>query len=312
VALAALPWSVASRAWDAFNVLAYLGACAFSLRLAGGRTREQLATPAVWVCLGLATINVAVRQSIFQGQLTIVALLGIAGAFWAWSERRTVWLIVFAFIASLKPQLGLLALGYLFMNGGHAAVIAAGAAAGIIGLVSMLPSGLARMPDDLSRVMALHAELEFNQPGQFFNLPALLASHPSAHMFMVAGPILAIALIAMMTVMRRRGFAAAILHDPLWQFGIVGALTAAFMPVHAYDLVVYVPLGLIAYRMRASWTGPVIVALMLIAGRSHVLERYLQLTVPPPLITAAIALVVMAAAVVFQRDSARVQAREIV
>ena len=300
-ALALLPWPVASHAWDVINVLAYLGVCAFSLKLHGGSTRELLAKPGVWICLGIATMNVAVRQSVFQGQMTIVALLGIAGAFWAWSERRTGWLAVFAFIASLKPQLGLLAIIYLFLNGGHVGLIVAGVAAGTVGFVSMLPSHIERLPADLSHVMTLHTQLDFNQPSQFFSLPALAAGYMSAQSFMMAGPILALAIVLVMTAMRRKGLAPAILRDPLWQLGIVAALTGALMPVHAYDLVVYVPLGLIAYRMRANWTSPAILALLLLASRSHLFARHLHVSPPPPLVTGAVALAVVAAAVVFQR-----------
>jgi hypothetical protein len=304
VALALLPWRAASHAWDAINVLAYVGVCAFSLKIYGGSTRALLAKPAVWICLGLATMNVAVRQSVFQGQLTIVALLGIAGAFWAWSERRTVWLAVFVFIASLKPQLGLLAIIYLLLNGGHVGVLVAGVAAGILGFLSMLPSGIERLPADLSHVMALHTQLDFNQPSQFFSLPALAAGYLSAQAFMLAGPLIAVAAVLVMTAMRREGLAPGILGDPLWQFGIVAVLTGALMPVHAYDLVVYAPLGLIAYRIRASWTSPAIFALLLLAGRSHVFARHLDVGPPAPLVTGAIALAVVGAAVVSQRRAA--------
>lgn len=121
VLLAQLPWPVASRVWDVVNVVAYLGAGVFTLRICGGHVRELAAKPAVWMFLAIATLNVAVRQSVFQGQFTIVPLLGIAGAFWAWHEKKTTWLVLFAFVASLKPQLGLLPLLYLFLNGGHVA-----------------------------------------------------------------------------------------------------------------------------------------------------------------------------------------------
>jgi hypothetical protein len=303
VLLGLLPWAVASRIWDAVNVVAYLGACAFVLTLAGGRVRDLAAKPAVWVFLAIATLNVAVRQSVFQGQLTIVPLLGIAGAFWAWREKRTMYLVLFASIASLKPQLALLPLLYLFLNGGHVPVLLAGVAAGATGLLSMLPSQIERLPADLSHVMTLHTQLEFNQPDQYFNLPALAAGSLPGQSFMMAGPILAFILVIAMTLMRRRGMAPTVLRDPLWQLSILVALTGALLPVHAYDLVIYTPLGLLAYRLRASWTSPLLLVFVLTAGRSHLFARYLDLPLPPPLVTGAVALTVVAAA--FYSESRR-------
>jgi hypothetical protein len=234
---------------------------------------------------------------VFQAQFTIVTMLGIAGAFWAWHEKKTAWLVVFAFVASLKPQLGLLPLLYLFLNGAHAAVLVAGVLAGGMALLSMLPSGLGRMPADLANITALHTQLDFNQPDQYFNLPALAASYLSGISFMIAGPILASALVIAMTWMRRQQIASSVLRDPLWQLCIVMALTPALMPVHAYDLVVYAPLGLLAYRLRSSWVILPLFAFMLSAGRSHVFAAYLGVPLPPPVVTGAVALVVAAAAI---------------
>jgi hypothetical protein len=297
VLLAQLPWPVASRVWDVVNVVAYLGASVFTLRICGGNVRELVAKPAVWMFLAIATLNVAVRQSVFQGQFTIVPLLGIAGAFWAWHEKKTTWLVLFAFVASLKPQLGLLPLLYLFLNGGHVAVLWAGAAAGAIGLLSMWPSHIERLPADLSHVATLHTQLDFNQPGQYFNLPALAAGTLAGHSFMMAGPIMAIIVVIAMTCMRWRGMASAVLRDPLWQLSILAALTGALLPVHAYDLVVYAPLGLLAYRLRFSWMSPVLLAFILIAGRSHLFPTHLHMPpLPAPLVTGAVAMTVVYAA----------------
>ena len=283
--LALLPWPVASRFWDAINVVAYLSACALSLRLLGRDVRRLALRPVLWGFLATATLNVAVRQAFFNGQFTLVILLGIVGLFYAWHEKKTAWVVAFAFVASLKPQLGLLPLLYIFLSGGHVPVLSAVAIAGVVGLLSMVPSGLDRLPADFAHVMALHTRMEFNQPAQYFNLPALAAGHLSGDWFMMAGPVAAVALIIVMAVMRRRNIAPDVLRDPLWQFSIVVALTAALMPLHTYDLVVYAPLGVLAYRLRSSWTSPLLVIGMLTVGRSHVFAAYANVAVPPPLVT---------------------------
>jgi hypothetical protein len=292
-----VPWPVASRLWDGINVLAYVGACVLSIKLLTGDVRQLLATtPAVWVFLAVATLNVAVRQSIFQGQLTIVPLLGVVGAFWAWHHRRVGWLIVFGYLASLKPQLGLLPLLYIFLNGGHKGISLAALAAGGVAVVSMLPSGLEHVHADLSHVMTLHAQLEFNQPDQYFNVPALAARYLPEQLVMTVGPVLAIVLVIVMTVMRRRQLASAVLHDPLWQASIVMAVTGALMPLHAYDLVIYTPLALLAYRLRSSWMVLPLLILILCGGRSHLFARYFDLQLPPPIVTTAVALTIVIAA----------------
>jgi hypothetical protein len=214
--------------------------------------------------------------------------------FWAWHEKQSTWLVLFAFVASLKPQIGLLPLLYLFLNGGHVGVLLAGVAAGGIGFLSMWPSHIERLPADLAHVMTLHTQLDFNQPNQYFNVPALAAGYLSGTSFMMAGPILAVILVVAMTWMRWRGIAPAVLRDPLWQLSILAALTGALLPVHAYDLVVYLPLGLLAYRLRSSWMSPLLLAFILSAGRSHLFATYVHL--PPPLVTSAIAATVVTAA----------------
>ena len=294
--LALLPWPVASRLFDAINLVCYLGALWFALKLLGGTVREQLAKPAVWAFLAIATLNVAMRQSIFQAQLTLVPLVGIAGAIWAWHEKKTGWLVFFAFVASLKPQLSMLPLLYLFLNGGHVGVAIAGVIAAAVGAVAMLPSGIGRLPADFSHVMSLHTQLEFNQPSEYYNLPALAASFLSGQSFMIAGPILAFAIVVAMTVLRRRDAAPDVLRDPLWQLGILAALTAALLPVHAYDLVVYAPLGLILYRIAGSWASALLVGFIMIGGRSHLFARYFDVPLPPPIATVAIAAIVLFAA----------------
>ncbi len=304
--LALLPWPVASRTWDAVNVIAYLAACVLCLRLLDRNLPAIAARPAIWVVLAIATFGVAVRQAVFNGQFTIVVFLGIAGAFFAWHEKKTAWLVAFSFVASLKPQLGFLALLYIFLNGGHLGVLVGCAIAAATALLSMLPSGLERLPADFAHVMALHTRMEFNQPGQYFNLPALAAGHLSGQWFMMAGPITAVAAILVMTVMRRRDMAPAVLRDPLWQFSIVAALTGALMPLHVYDLVIYAPLGLLAYRLRANWASLLLLVGIVSAGRSHLFAAYLHVAPPPPLFTGAIAVTVVAAA--FMRRPAAVTA----
>jgi hypothetical protein len=78
----------------------------------------------------------------------------------------------------------------------------------------------------------------------------------------------------------------------LWQFRLVAALIGALMPAHAWDLVVDVPLGLLAYRLRSSWMILPRLALILSAGRSDLLAAFAHRPLPPPRVTGAVALTV--------------------
>ena len=285
--MALLPWPVAMRVWDAVNVLTYLGACIFSAKLVGVELQALARQPSVWLVLAIATLNPALRYSIFQSQMAIFSTFGVVGAFWAWHEKRKVWLAVFAFIASLKPQVGVLPLLYVFLNGGHAGVLWAAAAALITGFLSMVPTDLARFPADIADNYLLHKRLDFNQPNEFSSLPALTAGYLSADMFMLIGPVLATVLVSVMTWMRRRGTAPAVFDDPLWQLSLVMAATGALMPVHGYDLVIYTPLAFLAYRLKSTPT------VLLLAG---LIVMHRRLPLPAAFLTGGIAAVVVVAA----------------
>jgi len=313
VTMARLPWPQAALLWDAINVVAFGLTCVIAVKLLGGHLRTRLTTPTLWIFLALATLNPALRYSMMQSQMTIIPALGVVGAFYAWQHHKRLWLIAFAFLASLKPQIGVLALLYIFLNGGHIPVMIAGVVALATGLLYMAPT-LASFPHDLARCYGLHMKLAFNQPGEFFNLPALAAGYVSGHEFMVVGPVLAVILVGAVTYVRRRRSAngvPSVLQDPLWQLSIVCALTGALMPVHGYDLVIYTPLALLAYRLRATWMSPLVAGFLLLAARPLIIVAALNIKRPAPLMTTALAITVAAAAylVSAERRTAPVPAR---
>jgi hypothetical protein len=289
IAFACLPWPVASRVWDLVNVGCFLLICALSLELGRTRFRGALKIPEIWIFVALAGFNPALHYAVWQSQMSVVSTLGVVGAFWAYREKKTAWLAVFAFVAALKPQLGVLPLFYLFMNGGHTGVLAAAGAAFAVSVVSVLPHA-SELPAHLARIYELHMQLRFNAPTAFTNLPAVAASHLSGSTFMLIGPILAAVAAVVATRVRTRS--PELQSDALLELAVAASITGALMPVHAYDLVIYCPIAILAYQFRTNWTGLLLAALVLLAGRAHVFETYLHVQVAGGYLTTLLAITV--------------------
>jgi hypothetical protein len=287
---AAVPWSVASSAWDAVSVLSFVATALLSVQLLeiGPNPVRQ---PGAWASIAFAALNPAVHYSAWQSQMALFPMLGVVGAFWAWHKKKVAWLAVFGFIASLKPQVSLPALLYLALSGGHLGLLIGGAAAAGVGVVAMIPSGLGALRAQWANCYALHVQIEFNQPEEFSNLLSLLPWRGGARQFLsvstAAGMAAAVVMVVVARVARKRHPA----HVPnaLWQLSVVLAVTAALMPVHAYDLVIYTPLFVLAYELRWRWVASVLVVLILTA-RLHLLSAYLPVARAGSCLTAAILL----------------------
>ncbi len=289
--LALLPWPVATRCWDMVNVLAYAGLCVFSLRLLALHERNAWVKPEVWLFTALATFNAAVRYALWECQMAVLPAFGIVGAFWAFHHRRSGWLVVFAFLASLKPQLGFLPLVFLLFNGAHKEVLLAGAVALLISLVAMSPISLAVLGDQLADCYQRHMSISFNAPENFFSVEALISSHAIAERVMVIGPAAAVAFIAFHAV-RRRGSAVHPKVAPLWLAALTACASAVLVPLHGYDLVLYTPLVLLGYVMRPRWLGWMTVSLVELAGHTAALSARLHSRIPlAPILTLAIGIV---------------------
>jgi hypothetical protein len=297
VLAAAVRWGIASRAWDVVSVLSFAVTGWLSVRLLGSTAPAALREPRTWASLAFAALNPAVRYSAWQSQMGLFATLGIVGAFWAWQERRVGWLAVFAFLASLKPQLSLPALVYLFLSGGHAGLLIGAAAALAVGLVAMIPSGLGVFPAQVQHVYALHAAVKFNGPEQFSNLLAFFPWPGGSRQFMSASMALGIAgsVALVLAVRQARKRHPDLVPDPLMQLGIVMAMTGALMPVHGYDLVIYTPLIVLAGELRWRWISLLIVFLTLFAARERFLSAHVPIAQTGAYLTTALLLTMVAA-----------------
>jgi hypothetical protein len=309
VPLSLLGWPAAARVWDAIGILSFVAAVVLSLRIVSLRRRGVASDPWWWVFLGLATLNAAVRWTLRGGQMPLLPLVGVVGAFWALAEKRTAWLAVFAFTAALKPQIGFVPLLYIALNGGLAGVVWGGVAALVVGGAAMAPTHLALFPSQLVNCFRSHQSIGFNTPDQMDGMLALLARFDRNRRFVLLTPLLSIAFTSWLTRARRVGGTAlsAALADPAKQAALVIAGTAAIMPLHSYDLVIYSPLMLFAYDIRPRWLALAIAGLAEIVPREAWTSR-LPLHPAGPWFTLAIAVCTFAAILAPSGSGRRLQA----
>jgi hypothetical protein len=291
--LALLPWPTATRVWDFINLCALTGVLVLSLRLLGSRLAEL--GPRAWIAVGLALLNGAVRWSVWESQMSIVPLLGVVGAFWATRERRTGWLVGFAFLASLKPQIGLPPLAFLLVTGGHVGVLlAAGLAIGVSAL-ALAPVPWAALPAQLAQCAELHLRIDYNQPDQFYGVTALFAGlDPRGHLVQPAMPF--VTLVAFGLGWFRRSRRTGDPSETLVDLTLVLALTGALMPLHGYDLVLYVPIFVLCATLRPLWAGAIL-TLCLLASRAPAIGARIGLHPLAPWLTLGIAVLVLLAVV---------------
>jgi hypothetical protein len=275
---AAVPWPVASRAWDVVSVLSFAATAWFSIKLLGSFAPNAIRRPGAWASIAFAALNPAIHYSAWQSQTALFATAGVVGSFWAWREKRVAWLAVLGFIAALKPQVSLPALIYIFLSGGHVGLLIGGAAALVVGAVAMIPSGLGALPAQFAHCYSLHVNIEFNDPKEFSNLLAFFHWPGGSRQFlsvsMAAGIAAGVTLAVAAREARKRH--TALVPNPLFQLGVVAAVTGAFMPVHAYDLVIYTPMVVLAYELRWRWVASLLIALSLLAARAAYVSAHIQ------------------------------------
>jgi hypothetical protein len=295
VPLALLPWRIAERCWDTINVLALAGVYFVSLRLLL-RERSSALTP--WVCglIAISFFNGAVRWCLWECQLTAVSLLGVAGAFWAWQERRPNWLVVFVFLATLKPQVSLLPLMFLLFNGGHVGVLRGVAVAFAVSLAALVATNSTLFFTQLLHSYHLHMAIEYNDPSNFLSISALFAGFdPDAKLAFIS-PLLGITIIYVLSRLRpTTSDLAGRQTGQLWPLALTLALNAAFVPMHGYDLIVYIPLVLLAYEIQPRWLACLIVVLAISASRMLKLAEWLDWKPMTPILVLSIALITLLA-----------------
>ena len=169
----------------------------------------------------------------------------------------------------------------------------------------MIPSGWGD-PRQLAHGYALHAHIAFNDPKAFSNLLAFFPWPGGSRQFLSTS--IATGLAASVALGARRPASAqaapGLMPGPLWQLSIVAAVTGTLMPVHAYDLVIYTPLVVLAYELRWRWVASLLIALSLLAARAAFLSAHVPIPQAGPCLTTA-TLLTLAAGLILRGQQLR-------
>jgi hypothetical protein len=294
--LSLLPWPAATRLWDAVNLLSYLGLCALSLHFAAPRA-DARGKAALIAFVALAGFNGGTRWAIWENQLSLLPAFSVLAAFWARARGRQGWVAVCVYLAALKPQIGFIPIFYLLLNGAARGVWMGSAAIVLSSLAGTLHLGWRPLWEQLRNCYRLHMEFSFNALDQFFSLSSLMVRFGAESKSLVISPLAGMAAVIAITLWRRaRAQRGQPLEHPLWEASIALALGACFVPLHAYDLVVYTPLVILAAEMRPRWLSALVALLASMASRAFWLEHWLPVHPLGPCMTLAIAAALLAAA----------------
>jgi hypothetical protein len=285
--IALLAWPVAAWLWTSVNYVAFWIVCAacwhFSLKRDPTLPRWLLLS-----ALGLCAANGGARWSFGDCQMDLLALAGVVGAVYAHHTRRPYWLAFFAFIAALKPQIGLCPLLFLFVRGGSKGVSFGALGVGIVSALAMVPSGLALFPAQALQSLHVHANQPWEAASQFYNTAALLSIFTARSWPLLLSPLLGLAGAAALARADRH-LASELLDDPLWQLGILCALSIAFFPQLGYGFISYTPVLFVALQFKPRWLGAGVAILALLASHTPGLDRGARRIVAPIICLAVLA-----------------------
>jgi hypothetical protein len=285
--MALFRWQVARRILDAANVAAFAALCFFCMDLARRTRLKGWRDPALYVFAGLSCLVSALPGTLYVGQVGLIALAGGIGACWAWMRGIPLLAACFVILGSVKPQIAFLPLFYLLVTGAHVPVISGGvvvAGASLLGL-AFLPGPIGDTLADMQRSYAAYRTgLPYNSLENYSSIAAVLGKIDSGEIIMRACAAAGCLGAAALACAARRGrqsvesqapstvkypFA-----SPVWHLILISVCSAAFMPLHPYDLVVFCPAITLLAIARNQWAAGAVAAAIITASRSGLMERY--------------------------------------
>lgn len=241
IPVALLPWNVATHVFRLLSFLAYLSTCLLLSRLLGKALSPSRYAGARWGYLALCGFLWPVAQTLSQGQTSLVVLWGMTAAVYGWSAGKRPWLIAGVVAACIKPQLAVLPLAYIAIRGGLQPVLLASCMAGVISLAAVVPTFSRQFLSEYADSLRIHRGLWENSPLIYDSLPSLLGSTGAAGIALNTGACAALLFAAWLAMKARRDECLPQATESIWDFCLLCVATAAMMPLHRYDMVVYVP-----------------------------------------------------------------------
>ncbi|MEO1473806.1 MAG: glycosyltransferase family 87 protein, partial [Pseudomonadota bacterium] len=161
--MATLGWPEAIAALEILQVISYMALAYFCIMIAKRPTERSVPldeytvfTVIVGFCFG------AVNSTMLFGQTAIIALAGALGAIYAWQQRRHVLLIAMIFVATIKPQVSLLFLLFLFGAGAWRPIVVSAVIALLLLIALEASSGITMIPAHIAESFADYGRHPFN------------------------------------------------------------------------------------------------------------------------------------------------------
>lgn len=284
-------WQHAQIFQAALNCCAWIAVLIFLGLLARRYGREYghpLSFVPLAVLLSLACVVDAVSATMFLGQTSIYALVGCLGCVYFFS-RQHWWLAALCVVlASVKPQIALLFVGFMVLQPGGWQLLWRSLLLGVAvnGAILLWGGDLNPLPE---LIRSLQDYQRGGGPNASENLPGLrYLTGVSTVVSMVVG-LLAVAALAWAERRRQLTGQSVIGCLPSADsLGLVFALTALCMPLHAYDytFVVVLLLGLTQMDKRLA---VIFLACFLVAARDSLLVKVVNKFTPLELSDALIA-----------------------
>lgn len=270
--LAPFDANTAERLYDVANLAALIAVWGLGAALL--RRARPETDPLLIVALIAATGFIAqVPGSLGIGQPGLFALLGILGAALCHLEQRP-WLGAgFVALASVKPQLALIPLVYLFAAGGHRVVVRGVVVAALIAAAGTAVPSFEHAWHGYRESLQFHREMGFNQGDEYSSLTALLANFGVRDLALGWGVFLGAALAVVLGSRARASGEHLLLH-----LAVTLVLGLVFVPVHTYDWVLLVGAVMLLATARPRWAALSMAFAMVLLSRHRNIESGLRET----------------------------------
>lgn len=286
VPMALLPWPAGGRLLAALNASALIGCLlliALSLRAA---LRERASWSRIALGLALASTIGAIPATLQIGQTGLLALLGALACLTTARAGPTALFAAGALLASIKPQVSLIAVAIALVQARARRVAWAVASVVLVGGASLAAAGGAEALEEAFRAVLRYSHASSNRAQALAGLQPLLqrtgieiATLPVA----LAGIVLAAVLVAGAAHRAGPRAAAPGAVAPLLPCALAFALSALFLPLHEYDLVLLMlPLAALVAMPAPAALG--IAPGLLLAARPQPVARLLAQSEVTPLL----------------------------
>jgi Glycosyltransferase family 87 len=290
IPLGLFPWNIAKWVLDGINVLALFGIWFFTFQLTIAHPSIRKHSPMPLFCIMLSGWVSLTPIVIHLGQMSLLSVCGILGAFYAQQRQRPILCAAFVLLATFKPQISLLPLVYLLVISSRRFLVPSlsAFAAVLLSIFAFLPPTLAELPGQLLNSYSRYQNRLLQIDLHYASFFGILGETKFAGIATKVGLLLGLFLAVGLALFYRQSFNwqdrnsdptlestdTALIVDPktdvLYHLQILLSAVAALLPVYHYDLVLYVPIVGMLPIINRNFIVPLLVLLMTISRAKNV------------------------------------------